>query len=78
MDKNERRKTLSEMAKLNYGIALKEYFVEKLIELNDLTKIQDYEEFRAKKEAKEILLDMFKFLNITEKKIKEQGTNQYQ
>lgn len=71
-------KLLREMSKLAYGKALKSLVIEKIIDLNDLTKITDYEEFRAKKEAKKILLEIFKVLNITEKQIKEQGNNQYQ
>ena len=42
------------MSKNSYGTALKSLLVENLIELNDLTKINDYDDFRAKKEAKKI------------------------
>ena len=66
------------MSKNSYGTALKSLLVENLIELNDLTKINDYEDFRAKKEAKKILLTIFKFLSVTEKQVKEQALNQYQ
>lgn len=77
IDKRERQKSLRELGKLSYGKALKEYLAEKLTDLNDITKINNYEDFAAKKQAKIILLDIFKFLNLTETQIKEQLKNEY-
>lgn len=77
IDKRERQKSLRELGKLSYGKALKEYLAEKLIELNDLEKTKNYEDFEAKKQAKIILLDIFRFLNLTESQIKDQAKNNY-
>lgn len=70
-------KSLRELSKLSYGKALKEYLADELIGLNNLETIKNYEEFEAKKQAKTILLKIFKFLNLTETQIKEQTKNEY-
>lgn len=77
IDKKDRLKSLRELSRMEHGKALKEYLAEKLVSLNDISKITDYDDFRAKKEAKKIILEIFRFLNLTETQIKEQNKNQY-
>lgn len=78
MNRNEREKVLRDLHTTNYGKALKEVVIEKLIELNDLNKIEDYDDFRAKKEAKKMLKSIFRYLKIKESDIKEQTKAQYE
>jgi hypothetical protein len=78
MNDKERKRILAENTKTIYAKAIKELIIEKLISLNEITSTEDYEDYKAKKEAKKLLKNIFRTLNITEKEIKDQSKNQYE
>lgn len=78
MDKKERDKILRENSKILYAKAVRDLIIENLINLNEITLTENYEDYRSKKEAKKVLKRIFSHLSITEKEIKESNKKQYE
>lgn len=78
MDKKMRGKILSDNSKTNYAQAIKDLIIERLISLNEINTTENYEDYKTKKEAKKVIKDIFRHLNIRESEIKESTKNQYE
>ena len=73
--KPETKKLLQELGRHQHGYALKTYLNDALKELNDVRKIESWEETKGRQFAIKVIEDLFNFMADT-KEQKKQG-NQY-
>lgn len=75
MIREEQVKLLKELGKSHYGNTLKNYLSEKIIELNDVSSCESFDDVLGRKKAIKIVKELFNFME--DRKVIDKGRENY-